>query len=127
MFLCAVKVYGSNGNADLASYYKVAVVWNLGRCCPFLVFVVAGGRFERFAYQLAKKPDWNLCPIFYGGSTFPRSSSSSSGVGALVSVVSDSSISVDDQPGRSSVTKQVGFDILHKTAEKIYVASPERR
>ena len=74
MFLCAVEVYGSNSNADLASYYKVAVVWNFGRCCPFLVFVVADGRFERFAYQLAKKLDWNLCPIFYGGSVFPRDS-----------------------------------------------------
>ena len=81
MLLCAVEAYGSNGDADLASYYKVAVVWNLGRCCPFIVFVVAGSRFERFAYQLAKKPDWNLFPIFYSGSVFPRGSSSSGVLG----------------------------------------------
>ena len=88
MLLCAVEVYGSNGNADLASYYKVAVVWNLGRCCPFFVSVVAGGRSGRFAYQLAEKPSWNLCPTFYGGSASPRGLSSSGGVGAFVPVAS---------------------------------------
>jgi hypothetical protein len=118
MLLYAVGVYGSNGDADLASYYKVAVVWNLGRCCPFLVSVVAGGRSGRFAYQLAEKPGWNLCPTFYGGSASPRGSSSSGAVGALVPVASDSSVSDDDQPGRSLVTKQVGFDVLQKTAKK---------
>ena len=127
MFLCAVEVYGSNGDADLASYYKVAVVWNLGRCCPFLVSVVAGGRSGRFAYQVAEKPGWNLCLTFYGGSASPWDSSTSGGVGALVHVASDSSVSDDDQPGRSLVTKQVGFDMLHKTAKKICDASPERR
>jgi len=127
MLLYAVGVYGSNGDADLASYYKVAVVWNLGRCCPFFVSVVAGGRSGRFAYQLAEKPSWNLCPTFYGGSASPWDLSSSGGVGALVPVASDSSVSDDDQPSRSLVTKQVGFDVLHKKAKKICDASPERR
>jgi hypothetical protein len=31
------------------------------------------------------------------------------------------------QPGRSVVTKQVGIDMLHKTATKNCVSSPERR
>jgi len=126
MLLCAVEAYGSNGDADLASYYKVAVVWNLGRCCPFIVSVVVGGRSGRFAYQLAEKPSLNLCPTFYGGSAFPRGLSSSGGVGALVPVASDSSVSDDVQPSRSLVTKQLGFDVLHKMAKKICVASPER-
>ena len=41
---------------------------------------------------------------------------------------SDPSVSDDAfLPGRSSFTKQVGFDMLHKTATKICVTSPERR
>ena len=64
MLLCAVEAYGSSSDADLASYYKVAVVWNLGRYCPFLVSVIVGRRSGSFAYQLAEKPGWNLCPTF---------------------------------------------------------------
>jgi len=82
----------------------------------------------RLAYQLAEKPGWDLNPTFHGGFVPPRGSSSSGGLGALIPVASDPSVSDDAfLPGRSSFTMQVGFDVLHKTATKIYVASPERR
>ena len=81
----------------------------------------------RFAYQLTEKPGWieSHLPWWF---CFPSGSSSSGGLGALIPVASDPSVSDDAfLPGRSSFTKQVGFDVLHKTATKIYVASPERR
>jgi hypothetical protein len=72
--------------------------------------------------------------LTFGGSAPLRSSSSSSEPGALVLVASDSSVFDDTmadghlfQPGRSAVIKQVGVDVLHKTATKNYVSSPERR
>jgi len=122
MLLCAVEAYCSDRDADLAIYNKVAEVWNIGRCCLFLVSVVAGGRSGRFAYQLAEKPGWDLSPTFHGGFASLRGSSSSGGLEALVPVASDSSVSDDVRPSRSSFTKQVGFDVLHKTVIKTCVA-----
>ncbi|XP_039821578.1 uncharacterized protein LOC120683562 [Panicum virgatum] len=87
-----------------------------------------GRLLGRLAYQLAEKPGWDLSHTFHGGFVPPRGSSSSGGLGALIPVASDPSVSDDAfLPGRSSFAKQVGFDVLHKTATKIYVASPERR
>jgi len=127
MLLCAVEAYCSDRDADLAIYNKVAEVWNIGRCCLFLVSVVAGGRSGKFDYQLAEKPGWDLSPTFHGGSASLRGSSSSGGLEALVPVASDSSVSDDVRLGRSSFTKQVGFDVLHKTSIKICVALSEGR
>ena len=59
-------------------------MWNIGRCCLFLVSVVVGGRSRRFAYQLAEKLGWDLSPTFHGGSASLRGSSSSGGLEALV-------------------------------------------
>jgi len=82
----------------------------------------------RLTYQLAEKPGWDLSPTFHGGFVPSRGSLSSGGLEVLVPVSSDPSVSDDVfLPGRSSFTKQVGFDVLHKTATKICVASPERR
>jgi len=44
------------------------------RFCPFLVFVVAGGRFRRYGYQLEEKPGWVLDPTFGGSVTLLGSS-----------------------------------------------------
>jgi hypothetical protein len=81
--------------------------------------------FGGFSFQLDEKSGWFLVPTFFGGSA-PLWGSSSSGVlGALVLMVSDSSVSddvmADDhlfQPGHLAVIKQVGIDVLHKTATK---------
>ena len=82
----------------------------------------------KLAYQLAEKPGWDLSPTFHGGFVPPRGSSSSGGLGALIPVASDPSVSDDAfLPGRSSFAKQVGFDVLHKTATKICVTSLETR
>jgi hypothetical protein len=117
----------SDGFPDFASGGSI-------RFCPFLVFIVAGGRFGRYGYRLEEKPGWVLDPALFGGSV-PLWGSSSSGVlGALVLETSDSSVSDDVmadghlfQPGRSAVTKQVGVYVLHKTTTKNFVSSPERR
>ncbi|XP_039848122.1 uncharacterized protein LOC120707309 isoform X2 [Panicum virgatum] len=108
---CSAEAYCSDGDADLAIYNKVAEVWNIGRCCLFLVSVIAGGRSGRFAYQLAEKPGWDLSPTFHGGSASLRGSSSSGGLEALVPVALDSSVSDDVRPGRSLFTKQVGLNL----------------
>jgi hypothetical protein len=62
---------------------------------------------------------------FFCGLVPLQGSSSFGELGALVLVASDSSVSDDVmanghlfQPGRSVVTKQVGIDVLHKTATK---------
>ena len=35
---------------------------------PFLVYIVAGGRFGRYDYQLTEKPGWDVVLTFNGGS-----------------------------------------------------------
>ena len=119
MLLCAIEAYCSDGDADLAIYNKVAEVWNIGRCCLFLVSVVAGGRSGRFAYQLAEKLGWDLSPTFHGGFASLRGSSSSGGLEALVPVALDSSVSDDVRPGRSSFTKQVGLNLCCFAGEEV--------
>ena len=57
----------SDGFPDFASGGSI-------RFCPFLVFVVAGGRFRRYGYQLEEKPSWVLDPTFGGSVTLLGSS-----------------------------------------------------
>ena len=54
-----------------------------------------GRLLGRLAYQLAEKPGWDLSPTFHGGFVPPRGSSSSGGLGALIPVASDPSVSDD--------------------------------
>jgi hypothetical protein len=97
MLLCSIRAHGINGDAGLASYGMVLDVWRS-----------SGG----FSFQLNEKSGWFLVSTFFGGSAPLRGSSSSGELGALVLVVSDSSV-FDDvmavghlfQPGRSAVIK----------------------
>jgi hypothetical protein len=75
-----------------------------------------------------------FAPHLFGGLVSLRVSSASGELGAPLLEASDCSVSNDVmandhlfQPGRSAVTMQVGIDVLHKTATKNSVSSPERR
>ena len=55
---------------------------------------------RRFAYQLVEKLGWDLSPTFDGGFVSPQGSSSSGGMGTLILVALDSSVSDDAFQGR---------------------------
>ena len=55
---------------------------------------------RRFAYQLVEKLGWDMSPTFDGGFVSPQGSSSSGGLGTLVLVALDSSVSDDAFQGR---------------------------
>jgi hypothetical protein len=118
MFLSTVGAHGITGETGLANYSMLPDVWR----GPGV-----------FSSQLDEKPGWFWFTTFFGGSATLRGSSSSGVLGFLLLVVSVSSVSGDAmadghlfQPGRSAVLKHV-FDVLHKTASRNCVPSPERR
>ncbi|CAN6215191.1 unnamed protein product [Urochloa humidicola] len=127
--LCAVRAYVVSD----VSFISIGIAAGVWRSALFLQgdsedCVVGRNCLVRFVYQLTEMLGLVLATTFFGGSFTPRGSSSSVELGTLVPVAPDSSVSDDAfQPGRSSSTKQVGLDMLHKTAIKICVASPERR
>ena len=82
-----------------------------------------------------EKSSWFFVPTCFGGPV-PLLGTSSSGDSGLLAVLeaSDSSSSGDAmadghlvQPGRSASTRNVGSDVLLKTASKNCVSSPVRR
>ena len=96
----------------------------------------AGDGGTRFVYQLVEMPGWVLYPTFFGGSATLRGDSSSGVLGCMAfHAASDSSQSGEVmalchlflQPDRSAGSKQVGLDLLLKTASKLFASSSGRR
>ena len=100
-FLClqrALRVCGggpggelrwSSGGVRCAAHGAAVAVDGTASFCPFQVYVVAGGRFGRFAYQLAEKLGWDLCTTASGGFFSLLRISSSGEPGLLVIEVPD--------------------------------------
>ena len=107
------------------------------------LFIIPGGFTAsasdggtRFVYQLVEMPGWVLFPTFFGGFATLRGDSSSGVLGCMAfHAASDSSQSGEMmalchlflQPGRSAGSKQVGLDLLLKTASKLFASSSGRR
>jgi len=107
------------------------------------LFIIPGGFTAsasdggtRFVYQLVEMPGWVLFPTFFGGFATLRGDSSSGVLGCMAfHAASDSSQSGEVmalchlflQPGRSAGSKQVGLDLLLKTASKLFASSSGRR
>jgi len=96
----------------------------------------AGDGGTRFVYQLVEMPGWVLFPTFFGGSATLRGDSSFGVLGCMAfHAASDSSQSGEVmplchlflQPGRLAGSKQVGLDLLLKTASKLFASSSGRR
>jgi hypothetical protein len=153
--LCVVCACDVNGSAEFVTSDKAAAWRRLGEVLHlsgglgleppvflslqniFGAGVTAGVGSVRYAYQLVAKPGWVLIStFFFGGSVTLRVESSSGALGCMASLeASDSSHAGEVmvmshlflQPGRSADTKQVGSDLLLKTASKNYAPSLGRR
>ena len=57
----------SSGGVRCAAHGAAVAVDRTTSFCPFQVYVVAGGKFGRSAYQLTEKLGWDLCTTASGG------------------------------------------------------------
>ncbi|CAO2162138.1 unnamed protein product [Urochloa humidicola] len=139
-YLCSSS--GFNKAADRRFVYLCNVSsGRRRRCDEDLCFFIISGDFTasagdgctRFVYQLVEKPGWVLFPTFFGGSSTPQGVSSSGVLGFMTSLEASESSQAGEvmafshlpfKPGRSAGTKQIGLDLLLKTASKIYASSP---